>query len=249
MKPSFYSGGAGLRAFQIALNDTGNNLANVNTVGYKENRTAFQTLMSTEMYANTPTDPRTGHGVRALDGGLDFSQGTPRHTEIKTDFAIVGDGVFAVQTGDDRIEYTRDGSFTYSIEDGEAYLVTMDGAYVLSVDEDRITVPTVEDGETLDPSGLAEQIGVFSFTNYMALDSVMNNRFLPTEASGEATLIDREDEESPKFKLVQGALEQSGVSMVEEMKNLIMAQRAYQMSARVVQTSDEVEQTINNLRG
>ncbi len=241
MKTSFYAGASGLRAHQAMIDNIGNNIANVNTEGFKAPQVSFQTLLYNEMYANTPTEPLTGNGVMAVSTGINVGQGNLLSTNDGLHFAIIGDGFFAVQ-GQNGTEYTRAGAFIIQTETD--MLTTVDGLPVLDSDGDAIELDYNEDGGTYDLTTLTETLGVFAFENPSSLDPTAATRYLETALSGPATGLDSE-----QVTIMQGYLEASSVNMADEMVNLITAQRGYQMSARVVQTADENEQTINSLRG
>lgn len=248
MKSVFYAGASGLLAQQEYMNTVGNNIANVNTYGYQPQTTSFETLMTREMYVNTETDPLVGIGLKSVSTGLVIGNGSLQNTQIMTDFAIVGQGFFAVDNGKGGKEYTRSGSFSVSVDGDTAYLSTIDGAYVLNASGEKIEIPKakLDDGtisNLLDYSELCEELAVYHFDYAAALNPVSNNRYVISETSGEPILL-----EAGEKTVIQGALEMSGVSIEDEMANLITAQRAYQLSARVVQVGDENAQTINSLR-
>lgn len=249
MKAIFHAGAAGLVAQQEYMNNVGNNIANVNTTGYKPNTVSFEALLNSEMYVNNEEDPLAGIGVKAVGTGINVTQGGLRTTSLMTDFAIIGDGFFAIEdahSGD--LQYTRDGTFAISLEGSTGYLTTQDGSYVLSSSGQRISLPNVtnadgQDATTFDLSGVSDELGIFTFDYAGALSPVANNRYVESETSGTATAVTGETS-----TVYQGALESSGVSLEDEMANLITGQRAYQLSARVLQVGDENEQTINSLR-
>lgn len=243
MKAGFYSGASGLQAQQKRLDNIGNNLANVNTAGYKAEKTGFQNLVYTYMDVNTNTNPLAGHGVRLTDLGTDQSQGTLKSTGGLLDFAIQGNGMFAVQINGNR-QYTRNGTFDVGLANGVPYLTTTNGAFVLDNAGNPIQIPQTEDGN-LDVSGLVDRIGVYCFDRPGKMNPVSGTAYQPTQASGAARLAVRGQD----YTIMQGAVEQSNVQMQDEMTDMIMAQRAFQISARVVQTEDEIEQNVNSLRG
>ncbi len=241
MKQAFWAGASGLLAHQEHLNNIGHNVANVNTPGYKRVETSFRDLIYTDMYVNTPEDPLTGNGVRAVDAGLNFSQAAVTNTDRLYDFAIVGDGLFAVQR-DGQTMYTRDGSFGVGLNtDGNAYLINQDDDFVLDRNGNRIVLDVSEGANKVDFSELKDKIGIFRFDNPNALEPISGNKYRPTGRSGAAVA-------STDYILRQSSLEQSGANLADAMKDMILAQRSYQVSARVVQTSDEVEQVVNSLR-
>lgn len=247
MKASFYAGATGLMAQQQAMDAIGNNLANANTNGYQSQATAFQQLLNTEMYVNAPNSPLTGYGVQAQSAGIRVGQHALRPTGNPLDFAVMGDGFFAVQVGNET-QYTRDGAFSIN---PEGNLITQDGAYILDDSgghvqmEKKKSAGKDDKAETVefDYAAAAEKIGIYRFPNAGALRPVSGNRYAETANSGKAVQI--QDDVS---RILSGTLETSGTSLVDEMTDMIAAQRVYQLSARVVQTADENEQIINNLR-
>jgi len=239
MKAAFYSGVSGLMAYQEALNTIGNNVANVNTIGYKAQTTSFQDLLYTDMYVNTETNPLTGHGVKAVNLGISAGQAALIRTDGELDFAIDGDGWFAVERGGER-QYTRNGSFSIGLEGNRAYLVAADGAYVLDSQGRRIYCDSSDIKENFASGALCERIGVFQFANPEGLEPVSATSYVPTTVSGAPAA-------AGSGKVISGFLEQSGVVLTDEMTRMIAAQRAYQISARLIQVADENEQTINGL--
>lgn len=242
MKASFYAGASGLLAHQENLNNIGNNLANVNSTGFKGRVLSFDDLLYTQMYANTPTDPLSGNGVKAVDGGIFFEQSAMRQTHYTLDYAVAGDAFFAIEKNGNRL-YTRSGEFAIKLEGDNAYLACQDGSYVLGWTGERIPLEKIQGTNEYDLNAPYPQIGLFRFNNPSQLTSINGTRFSPTEASGPALVA-----AGGTSKLMQGYIESSSTVMADEMTNMIAAQRAYQVSARVLQVSDENEQTINNLR-
>ncbi len=243
MKQSFYAGASGLIAHQENMNNIGHNIANVNTTGYKTVETSFRDLIYNDMYVNTPNNPLTGNGVKAVDSGINFEQGALYSTDRLYDFAIIGDGLFAISREGQTL-YTRDGSFGVGLNtaDGQAYLITQDEDFVLDQNGNRITLDVSNGANKVDFDDLKRRIGIFRFDNPYALEPVAGNKFAQTERSGAA------QPGTVGNTLRQSTLERSKTNLADVMKDMIMAQRAYQVSARVVQTSDEIEQVVNNLR-
>jgi len=285
MNISFYNGASGLIAYQSGMEQVAQNIANVNTVGYKATRPEFESLLTTEMYTNE-VQPLRGHGVKMGSADLLYRQSSMQQTGMKLDFMIMDDGFFAVEqpvgqygsgepieTEDENGEvqatlpevemervYTRAGAFDIGlepppVEEGEeeaaaaetqeaemlAFLVDGQGRYVLTSEGQRIQIPRNDDG-TFDLEHIADRIGVFRFDNPYGLERLSDASFRETAVSGQATPI-------WKNGLVRAqALEASGSIMADEMTNMIIMQRAYQLSARVVSTADEMEEIVNNLR-
>lgn len=242
MKAAFYAGRSGLLAQQAAMDNIGNNIANVNTYGYKSESVGFESLLAHEMYVNLEDKPLTGVGARAVGLGLNTQQGSFQTTGDSLDFAIQGDGWFAVDNNGTR-EYTRNGAFQVGLVNNVPYLTDAAGAFVLDTAGNRIQIPQGE-GANLDLTGIADRIGVFVVDRASAMEPSAQNRYRSNDATGAVRAAVSGDD----YTLRQGALEFSNVKMEDEMTNMIMAQRAFQMSARVVQTSDEIEQEVNNLR-
>ena len=249
MNIAFYTGASGLRAYQQDMDTISNNISNVNTVGYKSARSVFSDLLYSRMDVNTEENFFTGHGVKVSSNDLMFRQGAVIQSGMEHDYAIVGSGFFAVRAegdGEDQIMYTRNGVFGIGLdEDGEAYLTTSDGYYVLDAEGERIEMS--DSGNTA-TEPLADRIGVFQFSNPFGLQQISGTRFLPTANSGEAQAPEDLDEGSAPYRVVQGALEQSSVELADEMVMVMTTQKAFQFSARLVQTADQLEEIINNLR-
>lgn len=243
---AFYTGTSGMRAYQSALDVTAHNIANVNTSGFKARRAAFDDLLRSRIATNVEGNHLVGHGVKQENIDQIMGQSGFQQTGFALDFAIAGDGFFAVENNGQR-EYTRSGAFDVSVEGGTSYLVTNDGAYVLDSAGARITIPRTADGGVM-TDGLTEKLGVFRFPNQYGLTPQNNARFTANEISGAAILVPQGGTTENPLKLVQGALEFSGVELGNEMVNMIMQQRAFQMNARVVQTADQLADLINHLR-
>ncbi len=243
MRPAFYTGASGLVAFQETLNVIGNNIANCNTVGYKAQKTSFNQLLSTEMESNSDEPLLVGNGVRTVSSGLNADSGNPVSSQGALDLAISGNGWFAVNNNGRR-EYTRDGSFSISMSGSTAYLVNQNGAYVLDSYGNQIYSVIDSKTNTVDFNAMLDKVGVFTFPYPEALTPASSNCYLANTYTGTAAIASKNE-----YTVLKGCLEQSDVSLADEMVALIIAQRGYQMSARVVQTADEVEQTVNSLRG
>lgn len=255
MNVAFYSGASGMSAFQKQMDITANNIANVSTTGFKPQRGAFSELLYSRLAVNNEQEFLTGHGVRVERADLLFRQGMINNTGNPLDFAIIGDGFFAVEkagddTGESITAYTRRGEFAIGLEDGSTgYLVTADGDFVLSVDGERIEVPRLENDEnTFDLSAIQDLLGIYNIPNPYGLLPAGDSLYVATAKSGEAQIMEEGDEGGPSFRVVQNALERSAVELADEMVMVIQNQRAFQMSARLVQTADQLEEIVNNLR-
>ncbi|PKM74443.1 MAG: hypothetical protein CVU91_00830 [Firmicutes bacterium HGW-Firmicutes-16] len=241
MRAAFYTGASGLVAYQDSMDVIGNNIANCSTTGYKAQRTAFSQLLATKM--NEEANPvLVGNGVRTVSAGIDASAADVMATQGSLDLAIAGNGWFCVSNGGQK-EYTRDGSFSLSMSGNSAYLVNQNGAYVLDSSGRQVTATVDSKSNNVDIGTIINNVGVFTFTNPEALTPASSNSYLSNAYTGTATVAKKNE-----YTVLKGYLEQSDVSLADEMVALITAQRGYQLSARVVQTADEVEQTINSLR-
>ncbi len=249
MNTAFYTGASGLRAHQYAIDVTSHNLVNSNTYGYKATKPEFRELLYSNMAVNInrelgdDEDIHAGHGVKLSNQDLLFTQGNLHNTGYALDYAIAGEGLFAIERNG-QIEYTRNGGFDLSIEGAneEAYLVTHDGAYVLDSNYERIEVP-YEMGKNIDTNGLDRRLGVFNFANPYGLYRTNNESYLPSDISGEPQLAD-----GGVYSIYEQTLERSNVDIAQEFADVIVSQKAYQFSARVVTTADEIEQVVNSLR-
>jgi flagellar basal-body rod protein FlgG len=259
---SLYTSATGMTAQQVNMDVIANNLANVNTTGFKRSRADFQDLL----YQNTraagtaaaqgtqvPTGIQVGLGTRTAAIERIISQGDFRQTGNNLDLVVEGDGFFQVQLPDGQIGYTRDGTFK---PDSQGRLVNSDGFPLLP----EITIPPEANGKvtvgqdgtvsaslagTPEPQQLG-QIQIARFVNPMGLESVGRNIYRPTAASGSATTGTAGLE---GFGTIgSGLLEMSNVKVVEEMVDMITAQRAYEINSKSIQAADEMLQVANNLR-
>lgn len=242
MARTLYTGAAGLIANQYYINNIGSNVANVNTTGYKPIVTNFSDLMYSQMYIKS-ADVLSGNGSKAEYGGINPEQSSLQPTGDSLDLAIDGSGWFAVETKNG-VRYTRNGAFSLSPENGSVYLVDAMGDYVLDGTGSRISQAGTADAKDVtdtDRTALTARAAVYDFANPEALTPLSSSLYAANAQSGSATL-------AADPNVVSGYLEQSGAQMVDGMLDLIAAQRAYQLSAKVLQTADEDEQTVNSLR-
>ncbi|GAA7144515.1 flagellar basal-body rod protein FlgG [Helicobacter pylori] len=261
MLRSLYSATSGMLAQQTHIDTTSNNIANVNTTGFKKSRADFNDLFYQAMqYAGTNTSNTTlspdgmevGLGVRPSAITKMFSQGSPKETENNLDVAIMGKGFFQVQLPDGTTAYTRSGNFKL---DEQGNLVTSEGYLLIpqiTLPEDTTQVNIGVDGTVSVTQGLQTtsnvigQITLANFVNPAGLHSMGDNLFSITNASGEA-IVGNPDSQG-LGKLRQGFLELSNVRLVEEMTDLITAQRAYEANSKSIQTADAMLQTVNSLK-
>ncbi|MGN8466396.1 flagellar basal-body rod protein FlgG [Helicobacter pylori] len=261
MLRSLYSATSGMLAQQTHIDTTSNNIANVNTTGFKKSRADFNDLFYQAMqYAGTNTSNTTlspdgmevGLGVRPSAITKMFSQGSPKETENNLDIAITGKGFFQVQLPDGTTAYTRSGNFKL---DEQGNLVTSEGYLLIpqiTLPEDTTQVNIGVDGTVSVTQGLQTtsnvigQITLANFVNPAGLHSMGDNLFSITNASGDV-IVGNPDSQG-LGKLRQGFLELSNVRLVEEMTDLITAQRAYEANSKSIQTADAMLQTVNSLK-
>jgi flagellar basal-body rod protein FlgG len=259
---SLYTAVTGVQAQDQRITAISNNLANANTTGYKSQRVNFADLfyrqvkpvgMSAQGDNRVPNGIQLGTGVRTVSTARNFGDGALEKTERPFDIAIQnGHGFFQVRLRDNETGYTRDGSFTLN-EDG---LIVDSNGNIL---EPEITINPQATDISISPDGevtglLPEQteraifgeIELAAFVNPAGLMAIGDNLFLETEVSGEAVV--GAPAEDGRGQLVQRALESSNVELVREMVDMIQTQRAYEINSQVIQTSNEMMQTIGQLR-
>lgn len=272
MVRSLWTAATGMNAQQTNVDTIANNLANVNTVGYKAQVAEFksllyQTLQTATTTANgeaKPTSSQVGLGVRTSSINSLFGQGSLLASESDTSFAIEGDGFFAVRGEDGKTYYTRNGDFTWATNGRSGMILTnQDGLPVLnsrgqtvtlntSYNTNRITI--TGDGTICYPDAQnnpqpipGANIGMYQFNNPGGLERAGDTLWQVTEASG-TVLNEATNNNVKKSKMVQGYLEGSNVQVADEMVNLIVAQRAYEMNSKAITTTDDMMQTANNLK-
>ncbi len=258
---SLYTGATGMSAQQKNIDNTANNLANVNTAGFKKGRIIFEDLMYQELKAagsltaagvDHPTGVQEGMGVNVVAIEKIFTQGSFQFTENQLDVMIQGEGFFQVQLPDGTIGYTRQGAFKI---DADGNVTTPQGYLLfpnINVPENALELSVSEDGiwSVYLPGETEEtelgQIEITRFINPSGLKSIGENLYVESGASGTPQVsIPGED----GFGVLrQFYLEMSNVNVVDEMVNMITAQRAYEMDSKVIQTSDEMLQIANGLK-
>lgn len=248
----------GMSAQQIAMDNISNNLANVNTTGFKASKAKFADIFYQAIHEPQPLtgaqgqQPTIGIGVQNTAIERSFVQGTLEPTGNPLDMAVQGDGFFQVIRPDGTLAFTRDGSFKVS---GEGLLCNSQGYPLMpevQIPEDAIEVVMAADGtvsvkrmtDTM-PRAVA-QIELARFVNPGSLESLGQNLFAVTEASGQA-IINTPGQEG-LGNVVQGSLERSNVNLVEEMVAMIMTQRAYEINSKSIQAADDMMKMANNLR-
>ncbi|MBI42113.1 flagellar basal-body rod protein FlgG [Marinobacter lutaoensis] len=259
MHPALWVSKTGLSAQDIKLSTISNNLANVNTTGFKRDRAVFQDLLYqvnrqpgglNTQNSELPSGLQLGTGVRVVGTTKQFSQGNLQITEQPLDLAINGRGFLQIQLPDGQMAYTRDGQFQLN-SDGD--VVTPDGYLLepaINVPENATNITIGKDGtvtavtdDQASPINLG-QITLVDFINPQGLQAIGNNLFKATNSSGDPT--EGEPGLSGLGTLEQGSIESSNVEVVEELVNMITTQRAYEMNSKVVSTSDQMLQFITN---
>jgi flagellar basal-body rod protein FlgG len=258
MLRALYSSAAGMQSQQTNLDVIANNLANVSTTGYKKNKVEFQDLL----YQNArsagadqgagnrlPTGLQVGHGSRLAATSKIFTTGELTQTGERLDVAIQGDGFFEVQMADGSRAFTRDGAWKTN---DVGQLTTNDGLPLQGfqpIPPGTTDISIAPDGTVTTKGAGGQQtfrVQIARFVNPSGLESLGGNLYRESEASGAAELGNAG--ENGFGSLRQGYLERSTVKVVEEMVNLIVAQRAYEVNSKAVQASDEMMQISNNLR-
>lgn len=248
-----------MQSQQTNLDVISHNLANVNTTGFKKFKAEFQDLLyqnvrsaGAEQGAGTmlPTGAQIGHGSRLVATSKIFSTGELSQTQEKWDIALKGDGFFEVQTASGEKAYTRDGSFKMS---PTGQIVTSDGLIVQSGMQavppgtQAVDISTTGEVTYTGPNGKTTfRMNLTRFPNPAGLENAGHNLYKETAASGAAEI--GQPGENGFATTNQYYLELSNVKVVEEMVNMIMAQRAYEINSKAVQASDEMMQISNNLR-
>ena len=250
-----------MSAQQTNVDNIAHNLANANTAGFKARRAQFQDLMYQTIVSPgaaagqqtvVPTGLQLGLGTRAASNEIIFTQGSFSQTNNPLDLVIQGKGFFQMRRPSGELAYTRAGSFHL---DRDGNFVTSDGNPI----EPQITVPADAQAITIAQDGTvsytqpnqtsaqqAGQIQLANFQNPAGLNSLGGSLYAPTDASGDATVGTPGGQEG-MGSVMQGYVEQSNVSVVEEFINLIVAQRGYEANSKVVKAADDMYQQINNL--
>lgn len=252
---------SGMVAQQMNVDNIANNLANVNTTGFKRSKVEFQDVLyqnykragsASAVGAEVPTGLAIGYGTRVAATVRHFDGGTLMSTGNPLDMAIGGDGFFQVQYPDGTTAYTRDGSFKLS---ADGRIVTSDGFFMLpelSIPEDATAVSVGSDGvvEVMlagqeEPTQIG-QIELARFINPAGLMAIGRNLLVPTGASGDP--MTDVPTQNGLGRIDQGYLEMSNVKVVDEMVNMIIAQRSYEMNSKAIQTADDMAGIANNLK-
>lgn len=270
MVRSLWTAATGMISQQTNVDTIANNLANVNTTGYKTEVAEFKSLLyqtlqtktTTANGENKPVGAQVGLGVRNSAITSIFKQGAMLASESDTAFAIAGRGFMAVRGNDGETYYTRNGNFNFTTAENGMMLANSDGLPVLDSNgkpiilgtqyvaskisvntEGELTYP--DENNNNQPIGI--RIGIFQFANPAGLEKVDSTMYLESTASGPA-LNEATNNNLVKSEINQGFLEGSSVQVADEMVNLIVAQRAYEMNSKAITTTDEMLQQANQLK-
>jgi flagellar hook protein FlgE len=264
MLRSLFTGISGLDAHQQMLDITANNIANVNTAGYKSSSAVFEDTLSQTLSgagaATTPTGgvnaTQVGLGVKLAATNLNFTEGSAQATGVPTNLMINGDGFFMVTKAGQQM-YTRSGAFTL---DNAGHLVAPDGAEVedptgaavqltnlntyasYSIGPDGVITGVKTDGSTT----TLGQIGLATFNNPQGLQKIGDNNYIVSSSSGAPQIGTPQD--GTHGSLSSGYVEMSNTDLSQELTNLIVAERGFQANSKVITTSDEILQTLVNLK-
>jgi flagellar basal-body rod protein FlgG len=260
MLRALYTAASGMEAQQLNIDTIAHNLANVNTSGFKQRRTQFQDLLyqdirsaGTSNTASTdiPVGLQVGLGTKPVASAMIFTQGDFSATNSPIDMVIEGQGFFQIRMTNGQLAYTRNGNFHMN---NEGALVTSDGDLL----DPQITIPQDQTSITIGKDGTVsvvqagqtqpQQVGnieIVLFQNPAGLQAMGKNLFVETQASGDP--ITGTPGENGLGTILPGFLEQSNVSVVEEMVNMIVSQRAYEANSKVIRTADEMLSQANNV--
>ena len=261
MVRSLYTAATGMVAQQTQIDTTTNNISNVNTIGYKKQRAEFADLMyqtmehagtATSNNTQSPTGIQVGLGTRPTAITKMFSQGNFKETGNNLDVAIAGNGFFQIETPNGEVAYSRNGSFKV---DQNGTMVNSDGYPVIPqivIPEDTTNVSIGSDGTvSVMQAGQQEpneigQLQLVNFVNPAGLHGKGDNLYSQTAASGDPIIAIPGEDGTGQTK--QGFVEMSNVQLVDEMTDLITGQRAYEANSKAITTSDQMLQTVNQLK-
>lgn len=258
MLRGMWSGASGMAAQRLTIDVIANNLANVNTVGFKKSRTDFQDLMYqtisqagsiTSTGGQVPVGIQVGMGTMPVGVHKIFMQGEFNETKNELDMAVEGRGFYKVISNEEEL-YTRAGNFKL---DADRNIVTPNGDKLqpeIAVPEDTVNIDIDVNGTVtvFDPEGTGTSLGaieLYSFPNPAGLFSRGHNLYRATDASGEA--VAGTPGSDGLGTIIQGFIEISNVDVVQEMVHMIMAQRAYEMNSKVIKTADNMMSVVNSI--
>lgn len=271
MMRALWSAASGMLAQQTNVDTIANNLANVNTTGYRGEKAEFKSLLYQTIQTKTttangeqkPISAQVGLGTRVSSMTSNFKQGPLIASESKTAFAIEGDGFFGIQGAEGELCYTRNGDFFWTNGTDGLTLATAEGYYVLDREGQPIVIPENVDANTVSINAngevgyktsdgnfvsLEQTIGLWQFNNPAGLEKIAGTYYRETVASGNALNENNDGVNLIKSKLRQNYLEASNVQVADEMVNLIVAQRAYELNSKAIQAADAMLGQANQLK-
>jgi flagellar basal-body rod protein FlgG len=259
MMRSLYTAASGMMAQQTNIDTISNNLANVQSTGFKKSRVEFEDLLyahSQDPNTDATAGTQVGLGTRVTATEKQFSQGSLLTTNNPYDVAIQGDGFFAVQTPDG-VQYSRDGAFKYDANKGEivntdGFSLQTDRGFGLKVPKDCTSIQVSPDGKVsgVNATGDKMELGRIVLTRFLnpaGLRAVGGNLYRETPVAGTKTVGTPGDEKHGFGITVQGSLEKSNINVVEEMINIVQSQRAFEMAQKGVQAADEMMRNTNQM--
>lgn len=271
MMRALWTAASGMKAQQTNVDTISNNISNVNTTGYKSEKTEFKSLLYQTLQTETtskngdtkPVSAQVGLGTRVASTTSSFTNGSLIANDSDTAFAIDGDGFFAVKGEDGGTYYTRNGEFNWSIGTTGVTLCNEAGNPVLDSKGQKIVIPTTlstssvvissngslsyTDATTGKSVDMGVQIGVYQFNNPAGLEKLSGSLLQETNASG-AALNEATTNGITKSKVCQNYLEGSNVQVADEMVNLIVAQRAYELNSKAITAADDMLSQANQLK-
>ena len=271
MMRALWTAASGMKSQQTNVDVIANNISNVNTNGYKSENAEFKSLLYQTIQAKTtsangeekPIPAQVGLGTRLASTTTSYTQGPLNATENASSFAISGDGFFQIRGADGETYYTRSGNFTWTTGNTGVTLCTQEGYAVLDSTGNTITLPDGVTSESVAYSStsgmfgytnaagtyipLNRYIGVYQFNNPAGLEKTSNNLLQQTDASGNA-LNEYTTNGLTKSSVLQFYLEGSNVNVADEMVNLIVAQRAYELNSKAIQAADDMLSQANQLK-
>ena len=270
MMRALYTAATGMIAEQTNVDTIANNLSNVNTNGYKTQRAEFKSLLyqtlqtktTTADGENKPVGAQVGLGTRIAAITSAYTQGAMLASDSSTDFALQGEGFFAVRGADGEITYTRNGNFVWGVtSDGRTALLDSMGGMVLDTENNPIYIPEGASADSMIFSNAGEigyktvdgnyvdmeqSFAIYHFDNPSGLEKLAFSRLQESAASGTPMLQGRDT--TTQTSVRQYFLEGSNVQVADEMVNMIIAQRAYQMNSKAITTADTMLEIANNLK-
>ncbi|GAB2476606.1 flagellar hook-basal body protein [Jatrophihabitans fulvus] len=257
MLRSLYTAISGLNAHQQMIDVTANNIANVNTVGFKSSTTLFEDTLSQTISSSGTNSNQVGLGVQVVGTNLNFVQGSQQSTGVGSNLIINGDGFFVMQSPSGQQTFSRNGAFT--LKDGN--LVTADGSIACGADGAPLDLSALNSGDyvsyNIDATGKVfgvktdgtdelGQIALANFTNPNGLQKIGNSQYVATNMSGTPNVGTAGS--GGLGSVASGAVEMSNVDLSRELTGLIVAQRGFQANSKVITTSDEMLQTLVNMK-